>query len=78
MGPEGTNHCCICSWFIFKAVTTVAVGCHLQGPNFGLVFTSLPGGEVDKRMKGLCLLPIPEVPEARFPRAGYLESSVLP
>lgn len=37
-----------------------------------------PWREVGKRMKGLCLLTIPEVPEASFPRAIYLESSILP
>lgn len=56
----------------------MAVGCHLQGPNFGLAFTSLLGGKAGKRMKAVCLLPIQEVPEASFPRAGYLESSMLP
>lgn len=47
------------------------MGWHLQGPNFGLEFTSLLGGEVGERMKGLCLLPNPKVPGASFPRAGY-------
>lgn len=72
IGLEGTNRCLICTWFIFKAVTTVAVSWCLQGPSFGLVFTSLIGGEVGKKMKGLCLLPIPEVPGASFPRSWLL------